>query len=249
MRGEVFRLKAEEILSYLTVYSLSTYPWRVKLLMLSIINVCKTYLMADESIPVLKGINLDISQGEILSIVGPSGAGKSTLLHIMGGLDMPTEGRVLFLGRDIFNRNGLEKYRNMTIGFIFQFHHLMPEFTALENVMMPALVKRLPQREARKRAGQMLNDVGLAKRLNHMPAQLSGGEQQRVAIARALINEPDMILADEPTGNLDSHTGMGVFQILEDIVQKRNRTMVIVTHNEKLSERADRVVRLIDGMV
>ncbi len=221
----------------------------VKLLMLSVINVCKTYRMANESIPVLKGINLEIAQGEILSIIGQSGAGKSTLLHILGGLDIPTEGRVLFLDRDIFNNNDLAKYRSKTIGFIFQFNHLMSEFTALENVMMPALVKRLPQKQAKEKARKMLDDVGLAERLSHMPSQLSGGEQQRVAIARALINEPDLILADEPTGNLDSHTGDGVFQILEDIVHKKNKTMIIVTHNEKLSERADRVVRLIDGTV
>ncbi|MFH1859888.1 MAG: ABC transporter ATP-binding protein [bacterium] len=203
--------------------------------------------MAKESISVLKNINLEVAQGEMLSIVGPSGAGKSTLLHIIGGLDMPTEGKVLFMGKEIFGKNDLEKYRSKTIGFVFQFHHLMPEFTALENVMMPALVKRMLRKQAREEAKQILCDVGLANRLNHMPSQLSGGEQQRVAIARALINEPDLILADEPTGNLDSHTGTSVFQILEDIVRKKNKTMIIVTHNEKLSERADRIIGLIDG--
>lgn len=216
---------------------------------LSILDIRKSYQLDKESIPVLKGITLEVMQGEILAIVGPSGAGKSTLLHIMGGLDVPTEGKVLFLGKDVFNGNDMEKYRSQTIGFVFQFHHLMPEFTALENVMMPALVKRMPRKQAREKAGQILRDVGLSERLSHMPSQLSGGEQQRVAIARALINEPDLILADEPTGNLDSHTGEGVFQMLEDIVRKKNKTMIIVTHNEKLSERADRIVRLIDGKV
>jgi len=216
--------------------------------LLSILDVCKTYCMDSENIPVLKGINLEIAQGEILAIVGPSGAGKSTLLHILGGLDMPTEGTVLFLGKDVFNGD-MEKYRSQTIGFVFQFHHLMPEFTALENVMMPALVKRIPRKQAREKAAQILCDVGLSERLNHMPSQLSGGEQQRVVIARALINEPELILADEPTGNLDSHIGDSVFQILEDIVRKKDKTMIIVTHNEKLSERADRIVRLVDGMV
>ncbi len=215
---------------------------------LSVLDIRKSYQLAKESIPVLKGITVGVMQGEILAIVGQSGAGKSTLLHIMGGLDVPTEGKVLFLGRDVFDGD-MEKYRSQTIGFVFQFHHLMPEFTALENVMMPALVKRMSRKQAKEKAGQILRDVGLSERLNHMPSQLSGGEQQRVAIARALINEPELILADEPTGNLDSHTGTSVFQILEDIVRKKNKTMIIVTHNEKLSERADRVVRLVDGLV
>ncbi|MBU0700417.1 ABC transporter ATP-binding protein [bacterium] len=217
--------------------------------LISTSNLHKSYQLAKESIPVLNGINIEVTQGEIVAIVGSSGAGKSTLLHILGGLDVPTEGSVLFRGKDIFDKNDLEQYRSRTIGFVFQFHHLMSEFTAMENVMMPALIKRVPQKQSREEAKQILRDVGLANRLNHMPSQLSGGEQQRVAIARALINEPDLILADEPTGNLDSHTGEGVFQMLEDIVRKKNKTMIIVTHNEKLSERADRIIRLIDGMV
>lgn len=216
---------------------------------LSVLDIRRSYQLVNESIFVLKGITVGVSQGEILAIVGPSGAGKSTLLHVMGGLDVPTGGKVLFSGKDIFDGNDMEKYRSQMIGFVFQFHHLMPEFTAIENVMMPALIKRMPRKQAMEKAGQILCNVGLSERLNHMPSQLSGGEQQRVAIARALINEPELILADEPTGNLDSHTGEGVFQMLEDIVRKKNKTMVIVTHNEKLSERADRVVRLIDGVV
>jgi len=201
------------------------------------------------ALQVLEGINLDIQKGEMLAIVGASGVGKSTLLHILGALDRPTSGKVFYGDVDVFSMdNGrLAHFRNERVGFVFQFHHLLPEFSALENVMMPALIRRTSREEAAKAAERILNDVGLGARLSHRPGELSGGEQQRVAVARSLILKPDVVLADEPTGNLDTHTGEAVHDLLLSINKPQGITFVIVTHNDKLALRADRVLRMAEG--
>jgi lipoprotein-releasing system ATP-binding protein len=200
-------------------------------------------------LPVLDGIDLDIQAGEILAIVGASGVGKSTFLHILGALDQPTSGKVFYGDLDVFSLdNGkLSLFRNERVGFVFQFHHLLPEFSALENVMMPALVRRMGRKEASEAAEKILADVGLGARLHHRPGELSGGEQQRVAVARALILKPDVVLADEPTGNLDIHTGESIHELLLQINKQQGITFVIVTHNDKLAVRADRVLRMAEG--
>lgn len=200
-------------------------------------------------LPVLDGIDLDIRKGEMLAIVGASGVGKSTLLHILGALDRPTSGKVSYGGLDVFglDNGALARFRNERVGFVFQFHHLLPEFSALENVMMPALVRRMDRSEAAKAAERILHDVGLGARLHHRPGELSGGEQQRVAVARALVLKPDAVLADEPTGNLDTHTGEAVHDLLLNINKQQGITFVIVTHNDKLAVRADRVLRMAEG--
>lgn len=200
---------------------------------------------------ILKGITLHIKLAEIVSLVGPSGAGKSTLLSIIGTLDRPTSGRVLIDNEDVFqfNANKLATFRNHHIGFVFQFHHLLPEFTALENVLIPALIKGLNKKEAEKKARQLLERVGLSHRLNHKPSELSGGEQQRVAVARALINNPKVVLADEPTGNLDSHNAESLHQLFFELRAELHQTFVIVTHNEHLAQMADRTIPIIDGKI
>ncbi len=200
-------------------------------------------------LPVLNGVDLDIRQGEMLAIVGASGVGKSTFLHILGALDRPTSGKIFYGNSDIFtlNANQIAAFRNEHVGFVFQFHHLLPEFSALENVLMPALIRRMDRAEAVERATAILSDVGLSGRLHHRPGELSGGEQQRVAVARALMLGPDVVLADEPTGNLDSHTGEAVHDLLLSINKRKNITFVIVTHNDKLAIRADRVLRMAEG--
>ena len=200
-------------------------------------------------LPVLDGIDLDIRAGEMLAIVGASGVGKSTFLHIVGGLDRPTSGKVYYGDTDVFSLdNGqLSRFRNERVGFVFQFHHLLPEFSALENVMMPALIQRMDREQAADAAGKILTDVGLGARLLHRPGELSGGEQQRVAVARALMLKPDVVLADEPTGNLDMHTGESVHDLLLKINKQQGITFVIVTHNDKLAVRADRVLRMAEG--
>jgi lipoprotein-releasing system ATP-binding protein len=200
-------------------------------------------------LPVLAGIDLDIGSGEMLAIVGASGVGKSTLLHIIGGLDRPTSGKVYYGDIDVFGlENGqLSRFRNARVGFVFQFHHLLPEFSALENVMMPALIRRTDREEAAEAASKILTEVGLGARLHHRPGELSGGEQQRVAVARALMLKPDVVLADEPTGNLDTHTGESVHDLLLGINKQQGITFVIVTHNDKLAVRADRVLRMAEG--
>lgn len=197
----------------------------------------------------LKGIDLDVQRGEMLAIVGASGVGKSTFLHIMGGLERPTSGKVFYGDIDVYglDNDRLALFRNERVGFVFQFHHLLPEFSALENVMMPALIRRMPREDAEKAAAALLGEVGLADRLHHRPGELSGGEQQRVAVARALVLNPDVVLADEPTGNLDTHTGEAVHEILKGLNKKMGMTFVIVTHNERLALRADRVFRMSDG--
>lgn len=206
-------------------------------------------MSGSEELHVLEGIDLDIEQGEMVAIVGASGVGKSTFLHIIGGLDRPTSGKVLYGDLDVFglNNDRIAQFRNERVGFVFQFHHLLPEFSALENVMMPALIRRMGREDAVRTAADMLKEVGLGSRLHHRPGELSGGEQQRVAVARALMLHPDVVLADEPTGNLDAHTGEAVHQLLQDINKQKGVTFVIVTHNDKLAIRADRVLRMTEG--
>ena len=209
----------------------------------------KTYLMGEKRLEVLRGIDLEIAAGELVALTGPSGAGKSTFLHVVGTLDAPTQGRVRFDGEDVFARGEeeLAEFRNAAIGFVFQSHHLLPEFTALENAMMPALVRRLPRAEARSRAEEMLALVGLSERMDHRPGELSGGEQQRVALARALCLKPRLLLADEPTGNLDPRTAEGIHQLLVDLNARLGITAVVVTHNEQLAQSLPRRLRLEAG--
>ncbi len=211
----------------------------------------KSFHLDQTEVHVLNGVSLEIKRGEMVAIVGASGVGKTTLLHILGTLDRPTSGAVRFDGEDVFAKDepALADFRNRKIGFVFQFHHLLPEFTALENVMMPALVRRQTEEEARAAAEAVLKEVGLEHRLEHRTGELSGGEQQRVAVARALVLRPDLVLADEPTGNLDSHTGEEVFRLMRDLNRAKGVTFVIVTHNEALSNQADRIIRMVDGQI
>jgi lipoprotein-releasing system ATP-binding protein len=212
-------------------------------------GLTKHYGEGEQAIRVFTGLDLEIRRAERVAIVGESGVGKSTLLHILGTLDRPTDGKVLLDGEDVFAlpEPELTALRNREIGFIFQFHHLLPDFTAVENVMMPGLIAGQGWAEARKRATEILQRVGLSERLLHRPGELSGGEQQRVAVARALVLRPRVILADEPTGNLDPTTGEGVLRLLLELNQELGVTMAIVTHNEKLAAAMDRTLRLSSG--
>ena len=214
-------------------------------------NLGKTYMMDGTRIDALKGVNLDIARGDSLAILGVSGAGKSTLLHILGTLDRPTEGTFLYDGVSIFDwsEKKLAEFRNRKVGFVFQFHHLLPEFTSLENTMMPALIAGLTRSEARRRAEAILDEVGLSERGIHKPGELSGGEQQRVAVARALVMEPEMLLADEPTGNLDTETGSKIHEMLVQLNRNRGITLVVVTHNQSLADRMSRCIGLRDGRI
>jgi lipoprotein-releasing system ATP-binding protein len=209
----------------------------------------KTYLMGDRRLEVLRGLDLEIARGDLVALTGPSGAGKSTFLHLLGTLDVPTRGRVLFDGEDVFERSEeeLAAFRNESIGFVFQSHHLLPDLTALENAMMPALIRRAGRGEARRRASEVLGLVGLSDRLEHRPGELSGGEQQRVALARALCLEPRLLLADEPTGNLDPATADGIHALLRDLNTRLGITAVVVTHNERLAASLPRRLRLSQG--
>ncbi len=202
-----------------------------------------------QSLPVLKGVDIEIRRGEFLVIVGPSGSGKSTLLHLMGGLDRPTEGMVKLGEQNIFalTDEQLAAFRNRSMGFIFQFHHLLPEFSALENVCMPSLIGGKSIKEATPRANVLLDQVGLADRTHHKPNELSGGEQQRVAVARALMNNPQLVLADEPSGNLDEENGLSLHRLLVHISEEFGMTFVVATHNYDLTRRAHRVLRLSEG--
>jgi lipoprotein-releasing system ATP-binding protein len=202
-------------------------------------------------IQVLKGVDLKIEKGEIVSIVGASGAGKSTLLHILGTLDKPSDGKLIFKNQEISNLNdkALAQFRNKHIGFIFQFHNLLPEFTAIENVCIPGFIMKTSEPEARKRATELLDLLGLGHRIEHKPAQLSGGEQQRVAVARALMNAPDVIFADEPSGNLDSQNARDLHELFFNLRKDFGQTFVIVTHNEELAKMADRTLIMKDGKV
>lgn len=217
--------------------------------MIEVIDLYKSFPLAGKEIPVLNGISLTFKKGEMIAIVGASGAGKSTFLHILGALDSPTSGKVLFEGADIGSQNDEKRsqFRNEQVGFVFQFHHLLPEFTALENVMMPGFIQKREQKKLETEARDLLNRVGLSDRITHRPGELSGGEQQRVAVARALVLRPKLVLADEPTGNLDTHTSLDVFNLLKEINKQNGVTFIIVTHNEKLAQAADRIVKMADG--
>ena len=218
-----------------------------------ILDLHRTYVEADNEIHVLRGINLEIIKGEILAIVGTSGVGKSTLLHLIGGLDRPTSGTIFYGEQNIFDfsEGELDHFRNREIGFVFQFHHLLSDFTAHENVALAAMIPNSEEEDnILGRADELLNYVGLADLRNHYPTQLSGGERQRVAIARSLINQPRIVLADEPTGNLDQKTGRGVLDLLWDLSsQFSETTLIVITHDPTLAQRADRCVHLIDGKI
>jgi len=198
---------------------------------------------------VLRGVNLTVKSGEIVSIVGASGAGKTTLLQILGTLDVPDSGEVSVDGESTsgLSRRELSAFRNAHMGFVFQFHRLLPEFNALENVLMPAWIAGAHQRESRERAALLLDDLGLGHRLDHNPSELSGGEQQRVAVARALMNQPSVLLADEPSGNLDSENAAKLHDLFFELRERHGQTIVLVTHNEQLAQRADRMLRMADG--
>ncbi len=214
-------------------------------------NLQRSFNMGQQTVHVLNGITMTIERGEMVAIIGASGAGKSTLLHILGTLDRPTKGEVLFEGQNMFkvSETALASFRNRRIGFVFQFHHLLPEFTALENVALPALIQKIPKHTAIESAKSLLSEVGLSHRFDHKPGELSGGEQQRVAVARALIRQPDLVLADEPTGNLDTHTGEELFGLLRKLNETHGTAFIIVTHNEKLSHQTDRLIHLQDGQI
>ncbi|MBI4242337.1 MAG: ABC transporter ATP-binding protein [Candidatus Rokubacteria bacterium] len=209
----------------------------------------KEYRSGPEAVRVLRGVSLSVSAGECVAVVGASGVGKSTLLHLLGALDRPTAGQVLFDGEDVYARpeSGLARFRRTEVGFIFQFYNLLGELTALENAMLPALLQRRPHDEARARAAEALSEVGLGDRQRHRPGELSGGEQQRVAIARALVGRPRLILADEPTGNLDPKTSEVIFDLFLRLQAERGLAFVIATHNQELARKADRGYRLVDG--
>ncbi len=219
--------------------------------LLSARNLSKTYAMGKRTLEVLRGVTLDVSRGDFLALRGASGAGKSTLLHLLGGLDMPNSGEIWFNGENLarLSETELTRVRNHKIGFVFQAYHLMPELDALENVCLPARIGRLPAAEAEGRGRELLARVGLKDRVEHKPYELSGGEQQRVAIARALMNQPELILADEPTGNLDSHTGEGIIELLTSLRAERTATLIIATHDATVAARAPKVIELVDGQI
>lgn len=214
-------------------------------------NLSKIFIKDGNKIEVLRGLNYEIKKGESLAVLGVSGAGKSTLIHILGTLDHPSGGRLLINGVNVFEwpERKIATFRNSTIGFVFQFNNLLPEFDALENTMMPALIGGMSKRDARDKALQLLTEVGLEHRILHKPGELSGGEQQRVAIARALVMDPDILLADEPTGNLDTETGKKIEDILVDLNQRKKITLVVVTHNQLLAEKMSRRMGLRDGEI
>src|SRR5215469_2056266 len=218
---------------------------------LSAKNAGKTYMLGKRALEVLRGINLDINRGDFLALRGASGAGKSTLLHLLGGLDFPDPGEIKSQGRSLssLSRRELANWRNREVGFIFQAYYLLPELDALENVCLPARMARTPAIAAATRGRELLTRVGLKERMEHKPYELSGGEQQRVAIARALINEPELILADEPTGNLDSNTGEEIIDLLVSLRAEKQTTLVMATHDSRVAARAPRVIHLVDGQV
>ena len=220
-------------------------------ILLSARGLKKTYIMGKRSLEVLRGVDIEIARGDFVALRGASGTGKSTLLHLLGGLDTPNAGEIFFDGQNVshFSDSELTHFRNRRVGFVFQAYHLLPELTALENVCLPARVARIAVSPAIQRAEQLLARVGLQGRLDHKPSELSGGEQQRVAIARALINEPELLLADEPTGNLDSHTGSEIIELLKSLRPEKQMTLIIATHDSKVAASAPRVIELVDGQI
>jgi len=219
--------------------------------LLSTRGLTKTYAMGRRALEVLRGIDLEVLRGESLALRGASGAGKSTLLHLIGGLDSPNSGEILFAGQNLaaFSENQLTEFRNRRVGFVFQAYHLLPELNALENVCLPARMARISAAQAEARGRGLLARVGLKDRWDHKPYELSGGEQQRVAIARALINEPELLLADEPTGNLDSHTGGEIIELLKNLRAEKQMTLIIATHDAKVAAHAEIVIELVDGKI
>ena len=218
-------------------------------IVLSAENLGKAYPLPKGDLRVFQGIDFELRRGDLAAIMGMSGVGKTTLLNLLGTLDRPSEGTIRLDGEDLAVRSDLEisGLRNSKIGFVFQFYHLLPEFTALENISIPLLIRGMGRKEALPRARKLLDEVGLGDKANFRPGQMSGGEQQRVAVARALVNEPKVLLADEPTGNLDSKTGEEVFELLRQINRERRLTSLLVTHNEVLAGRTDRLLRMLDG--
>jgi ABC-type lipoprotein export system ATPase subunit len=219
--------------------------------LLSARGLHKTYTLGRRSLEVLRGVDLELRRGEFLALRGASGAGKSTLLHLLGGLDTPNQGEILLGGRNLatLGRRDLARVRSQEVGFIFQAYYLLPELDALENVCLPARMARTPAAEAEARGRELLGRVGLGERVEHKPYELSGGEQQRVAIARAMINQPDLILADEPTGNLDSHTGAEIIDLLCALRDEKQTTLIMATHDARVAARAPKVVELLDGQI
>ena len=217
--------------------------------LLTCTGISKTYQDGDNQVNVLSSLDLTLNSHELLAITGRSGSGKSTLLHLLGTLDEPSSGEILFNGQDIhrLNKSKQAAFRNQSLGFIYQFHHLLAEFSALENVMMPLLIAGESQQQAKLRAVEMVQNVGLSERAHHKPSQLSGGERQRIAIARALVNRPALVLADEPTGNLDSENALAIFELLKSLRDQQGTSFVVVTHDNELANRLDRVVNLSSG--
>jgi ABC-type lipoprotein export system ATPase subunit len=219
--------------------------------LLSAHGLKKTYAIGSRTLEVLRGVDVEIARGDFVALRGASGTGKSTLLHLIGGLDSPNAGEIIFRGQKLseFSESKLTNFRNRSVGFVFQAYHLLPELTALENVCLSARIARISAGDAAKRARELLGRVGLAARTDHKPAELSGGEQQRVAIARALVNEPELLLADEPTGNLDSRSGGEIIELLKSLRVEKQTTLVIATHDEKVAKHAQRVIELVDGRI
>jgi len=219
--------------------------------LLSARGLTKTYVMGSRKLEVLRGVDMEIARGDFVVLRGASGTGKSTLLHLIGGLDTANAGEIIFHGQKLsgFSERQLTNFRNRSVGFVFQAYHLLPELTALENVCLTARIARISVADAEKRGRELLARVGLSAREDHKPSELSGGEQQRVAIARALVNEPELLLADEPTGNLDSQTGGEIIELLKSLRVERQMTLIIATHDEKVAAHAQRVIQLVDGQI